>query len=502
MEAIEYNGIDLEALETLRFHRQHLRDAAGNYLKTRWEIDVICSYHPFQTSYTAGAPGQPPDAIWGSLPGVTDLSIRQALMAPRGLLIVTSGGSIILETPGLAPVDGRFPGKRFLTDAENGPFCEIVSVPRQIGIKHWLVQLRFLAHTVECDDSTSPVLSNTWSTVWDVDELFYPTKQVAGTAILRTDYMRDQQITADSLRSSFFFPIDDNYRRENIHVELQEDGATLLWSFTDVARCYNVDMNSFPGHRQIKDIDIFLTTRSSGGTPARARAEWRLANDIGAVSGLGGAVAAGYDALWNKVTGGSEVARLAANLPSHILNVRCDIWGDRGASMRDLTFFSLGICLQNALFSGFPFTLTTAEVSCRQELSSRFVSSEISYRWADNLRPMVTGIFTSEFSSDGQYLGADQGGGAVVLGVLLQDRPTISRRDLLPIPVPATPFAPPFVGTAVPVYSVLTQTDGPNPAPDFNCYAPLSQFIQKTVTQLLLSPCEAVPIPSLTGNRS
>src|SRR5215831_6706001 len=233
MEKIEYGGIVLDVVQTQRFHRSSVRDDVNNYMMTRHEVEAICNYQPALVSY-ANPLAEVPQITPGKLPGETDLATLSRLLKPRQKLKVTAGGSVVLETP----------TGNYKCDAQNGPTCEFVSVPKMIGYRHWVVHVRFVAHTNDCKESDSIVLTNTWTSTFDVDELFYPTRSVAGKAVLRTDMMRNQHITADNFRADFFFPIDANYVRENINVRLAEDGATLLWSFQDVGRCYNVSETS------------------------------------------------------------------------------------------------------------------------------------------------------------------------------------------------------------------------------------------------------------------
>lgn len=504
MEAITYNGVNFKSLQTLRMQREHIRDDADNYVCTKWFVECYASYQPYQTSY---AVGPQPILAAGRLPGETDLATLAALMKPRGVLTITSGGSVILDTPALI---GAGPN-RYKTDVRNGPFCEMVSVPKQIGNRHWIVQLRFLAHTIESppDSQTSPVISNVWGTVWDVDSTYHPTKTVSGTAILRTDILREMHVTADVFRRDFFFPLADNYYRENVVVELSEDGSTLLWSFTDVARDYNIMPSTPPlRHSEIRKVEVFRTSRSVSGTPARALRQYLLSRALGAMTGIGGFINGAYEVAWNAIptTAGpmGEIALQSSNLPYHVLCIRCDVEGDRRSRMNNLTDIALGVCLNNAFFSNVPFSLSTSEVICNQELTRNAVSCEILYKWADNLNSRQARDQTTSWLPviETPFNTADQGGGTVLLESLFRDYSTIGRRDLF---VPANTL--PLAGQV----NLLTKADQQNLAPPANVYGvdssnpalpSLANNIQKSVVQALLSPNTTVPNPSLVGDRS
>jgi hypothetical protein len=483
MEKIVYGGIVLDTLVTVRFHRSNVRDVVNNRILTKWEVEAYCNFQPAMISYqNAAPPGQPavPVVAPGQLPGVTDLAILQQLLIPRQLLQVTAGGAVVLSTPGLSPIRTVYP-----TDALNGPTCEFVSAPKQIAMRHWVVHVRFLAHTI-CDDSTNVVLSNVWTSTFDIDELFYPTRLVAGKAILRADLMRFTHATADVFRPSFFFPLDVNYVRENCTAKLSEDGTTLLWSFMDVGRCYNV-----AGTSPIRDIDIFRITRSSAGAGAlsfRQMATEAYTDFLGnattqtSMRDIGGALHTGVISEWRF---------RRQNMPRHVLNTRVDIWGDRNCLMSAITTIGLGICLNQAIASQVPFAITTSEVLCRQELSKRFVSCEITYKWADQYSA-VPNFPIIELPPSNSTAAPNGRGGVILLNSNFLDYASIYAR---PIPDPVGPFP----NGITPKNEILFQRDGLNPAPQNNCQ---STLIETMVVQALLTPCASVPNPNPTGNAS
>lgn len=380
MQTIVYNSVELKVLQLVNCQRTHMYDAIGVYIYTRWDVEVICQYQPAMTSF-AFATGL---AAPGKLPGETDAAIIDKLARPQQRLSIVSGGFLILDTPALDPN-----GARYSCDAKNGPFCEVVNVSKMVGVKHWTVHAKFTAHVNNCTelganttaDMRKTVLSNTWTSMVDVDELFYPTITVAGKAILRTDFLRRRHITADDFREDFFFPVPANYVREHIQVHLSEDGAVLDWSFTDTGRCYNVSRNS-----PIRKAEIFKTTYASGGSPSRAMMQWNKGLALGSwlgVPALFGAMANPLN-FWG--AGQEQRKLLAANLPQYSIGVRADLWGERSATNIELTSLALSVCLGNALLAQPPFRITQGEVIVRQELTNRFVSAEVTYRWGDDLR--------------------------------------------------------------------------------------------------------------------
>jgi hypothetical protein len=544
MEQIVYGGVTLDVIVTQRFHRASTRDEVNNLLVTKWEIEAQCNFQPALMSYALQDPLPAlPIAMPGKLPGETDLAILASLLQPRQQLTVTAGGSVVLDTPSMNPASGG----RYAADAANGPTATFVSVPKMVGIRHWIVHIRFEATTCSCTASSSMVLSNTWTTTFDIDELFYPTRIVAGKAVLRTDIMRAQHLTADNFRPDFFFPLDVNYVRENVNVKLSEDGATLLWSFQDVGRCYNVAPNS-----PIRKVEIFRSTFSKAGMASLAQ---RQIAEAGATETI-----ESQDVYGTVTRGPGMVFRFAKqNMPQYYLNIRCDIWGDRNSLNSAITALSLGICLNQGIASGLPMAITTAEVICRQELTNRFVSSEITWRWSNEfsmpsplvdlgavtLPPVVNtpgslgpiyllnSLFLDYSSIYGRivqptapiaitqafWVGPGDvqmsatnnfvvGSSVVITGMTpagYNGTYTITAASgtgfvysLASNPGPATVFGTVLLQAGSVRTEILFQRDGLNPAPLSNCK---STLIETLVVQALLSPCQAVPpAASLTLN--
>lgn len=180
-----------------------------------------------------------------------------------------------------------------------------------------------------------------------------------------------------------------------------------------------------------------------------------------------------------------------SNMPRHTLNTRVDLWGDRNSRMSDLTKIGLGVCLNQAIASNVPYAITTAEVICRQQLSERFVSCEISYRWSDQYSavPLFPTIILPPTNASA---GPNGRGGVVLLNSLFLDYPSIYGVDVTTGPSSLPPS--PTTKTAF-----FFQADGLNPAPPNNCQ---SNLIETMVVQALLTPCQPVPSPNPTGNAS
>ena len=388
MQSISYGVVNLEVIRTNVVLRENIRTEDDvDYLFTKWTIDVICQYNPDAMSYEHGD-------IFGAifkseeaLPGTTDNAIRNYLMNPRRLLRIVAGGEEVLASPSMSPAKVRYP-----CDAKNGPFCDMLAINQMIGVVHFIVHCRFTTYVIEYPENSltvrprsggvdqvivgqNVVVSNRWVSSEDIDELGYPTRRTAGEAVLRSDFMRQRNQTqmaqpgnnnfnADSFRSQFFFPVPDNYQRQNVKVEISSDGTKLRYSFEDVARCYNLG-----GTSPIRKIEAYKNFYVKAGMPGRPLAQW--------MSGQARALVADVTPL---------IGFQLDNLPKYNKNIRVDLWGNRNASRGQLTTIALGVCFEEigAIAQGI-ISIGFWEITIRQSLHEKFVSVEITTSWSDDL---------------------------------------------------------------------------------------------------------------------
>ena len=377
MEKVEYQGISFDVIRTLRCIREHVTDDAKNYLYTHWDFVIEANWQPVFVAYTDAGAG--PVATPGTLPGATDLAILQKLLQPRGILKVTAGASVILETPTLLP-DGR----RYPCDVTGGPVCKVIGVPKMIGTRHWVVTLHFTADVrpitrvhgqIPSDDSA--ILTNLWVGNEDIDFQRRTTRYFQGQAILRADVMRAAfgtpgGLNANYFRDFFLFPCPRHYQRQNVRVKMSEDGTTLDWSFEDAMRGYDLGATS-----PIVSIECFRTTHMQRGTFGNAMVQvgTSIARDVATN-------------WWNPYTfvkqgltaPGQVFGAQLDNLPKTWKNIRCDLIGDRNADLGQLSRIALGVCY-NELNIGASISLFpgTYEVIFRQDIADQvYTSAEIS----------------------------------------------------------------------------------------------------------------------------
>lgn len=377
MQEITYNNVTLEIVRTNFVNREaiHTEDMA-TYLYTKWTIDVIAHVTKIDT------PGDPVPI----LPGATDNTIRNQLMQPRRQLKVVAGGSEILFSPRRIPTQV---GSVYPCDAKNGPFCTVFGIQQIIGVSMFVIHCRFETWDVEYDESQphstkapNVVLANRWTSVEDIDELCYPTRYISGEAILRTDFMQQRNIerreagssnfnAADitTLRRYFFFPVPNNYQRQNVRVELSTDGSRLKWSFEDVGRCYNLGGNS-----PIRKIEAYRNACAEMHGLAKGLGEigWGIVGTVENTFTFGGA------------HNPSIIHAVRGTLPKYYINARVDLWGDRDVEQGLLFSLALGCCM-NQLGMNTPAFLTgTSRIISSQYLHEKFARVELTVSWGED----------------------------------------------------------------------------------------------------------------------
>jgi hypothetical protein len=398
MELFEYREASFNVIRTLSFERTPLYDEANNYLYTLFKGTIEVNYQPALAAYTV-PPGSPPAAgnipvaTPGALPGRTDLALLTRLFQPRGLMRITAGSSVILESPAIQ----RGTGTRMPCDVVGGPIVTVVGVPLMVGFRHWIVTLSFETAVRDQIDLLGPpqpyqnaILTNTWVATEDIDYQRRSVRRFAGRAVLRADLLRAGRINANSLRDLYLFKCPDHYQRNVIHVELSEDGTTLDWSFEDTMRGYDLGKGS-----PILDIEVFRTGYTKMGSPYQVAVDTirQVARDATLAVGLD--VASGLTSLLAAPIAAGILAGLD-NLPKTWIQCRCDITGDRNANLSALTAIAIGICVhqlgvsESFLANPAILTIGTAEVVFRQDIADKiYTSVEMTLHWTADVASII-----------------------------------------------------------------------------------------------------------------
>jgi len=514
MELISYNGIELQIVKTNVVERVPVRseDRAGDYLFTKWTIDVIAQINPGATSYimSNGVPEEDPD----NSPGTTDNAIRQFLAQDRKVLTIIAGGETILDSPDFIPGSNQ---TRQATDARNGPFCEVFAITQIVGTQNFAVHIRFVTYVNECEETNSIVLSNRWNVSESIDDLFYPTRNTSGKVILRTDLMYQQQLNADSFRSNMFFPVPDNFQRENIEVKLSEDGAELTYSFRDVGKCFNRGFTS-----PIVKAKIFQTGNYVAGNHMRGIAQGLLETTNGIASAAGG-----IDGLSILRGIGTALASHSAThrkyqilqLPHYEFSMEVQLWGDRNTPRSKLHRIAMGIAAGqlNPSYSGLGVGLSEISMT-HDRCEDNYVLVRYTIKWGDDLNQAVNplgGVATGNLGRQTFFSMFDGGANSAEIDDKVDANYNgMIFNDILPNMPANPPRIPGVFNQPVTTYFAKDSSLTPNPpfranpAPpgytqETNAFGSRSTLIVSLVHQALNQPCKppaTVPLKSSAAN--
>lgn len=276
-------------------------DASNNYLYTEYRLTLAGVYNPAVNAYLLNGAGFPSPAP-GAIAPQTCAALRHALSQPRQPFGYVAGNWLMIYAPPLLGVRGftqvnvppvnlpppapvgpagvgtgvnaglqtqTFPGfqislptitqKFAAVDCANGPFPSPPEIVESIGDKTFLVRFTVTLALNETAPNntkpgaaraptkfpTSPLLGNAYSVTDVVDQDFFTSRYVEGTAVFRSDALQVLKLFPDQFRYWLGHPIPPRFRRENIRVRQEADGVTTHYSFIDRERVLNFDPNVF-----------------------------------------------------------------------------------------------------------------------------------------------------------------------------------------------------------------------------------------------------------------
>lgn len=342
---ITYNGVTLGLVKTNRFTCEPiLTDDGIDYLWTKFRIDINCVFAPFETAYAANSEGLPVSAPT-AIPPTTHAAVRFALSQPRGTLIFLNCGFPLLTSPDSNLVT--------VTDANNGPFTQVLDVFQVAGAQTFLVHFVIETYLTECpnDVSVSPLISNRFSQSQIINRELYTEITTRGTAYFRIDLLQDAGVTADSFRDTVLPQPPPGCQRQSIDVRINSAANMLYYECRDVEKPYDlgetgVDENGDPvgagpfAGTCLTNLEGYFTTQTLSAQPDQ------------------------------EIKAGTTIA-----------NITLKLWGNRQASNWNLT--QLAFLIMNN--SGkFPFGIadgrTIYHISINQALHERYVEVNCSAR--------------------------------------------------------------------------------------------------------------------------
>lgn len=210
-------------------------------LMIHYVIGVKAIWNPAATRVAPGVSG-----------AVSLRELREEVLEPRQTLKVIIGGQTILQSPLIAG------GRRYTTDARNGPHPLALNVMKIIGVKTLVVYFEIETWLpVVCPENDISVLSHRWDSRVDYDELFQGTCTITGQAVFRTDRLISFNRLPDDFRQRLFHPVRSHYQRYSVEVMANSAGDSVRYTIVD------------------KEVPANLV--GSYGSPiAKIRGEWRM----------------------------------------------------------------------------------------------------------------------------------------------------------------------------------------------------------------------------------
>lgn len=234
---VRYNDFELGIERVVRWEQRAVYDESGvDFLYNHITIGVQCVVSPAELA-TKTAEG-----AWAP---VTIADLRSLLMIPRRDLLVRIGDYTVIQSPAERPNADR----PFQTDCKNGPQPLAFNVLHIIGPKTAICYYEIETWVNDCVDALTPVLlSHRWEMAHEIDDRFYTTRTISGTAVFRSDFLLDDPIrgnrTPDNFRTYFNHPIPDNFKRDSVRVTASPDGLALRYQIRDVEQDVNLGINN------------------------------------------------------------------------------------------------------------------------------------------------------------------------------------------------------------------------------------------------------------------
>jgi hypothetical protein len=238
---ISYGGVVFQYNATNSIEYKAVYDNALDYIYTEINVDIHSYFNPLAMSYFNDAPtGFTPFPVqnYGNLPSNTILAIQNILTQPRNQLIVQDDASNSFI---ISPSDG------LPFDVKGGPFPELIRIEKVAGQTTWEITWRCRTFINECL-LNGPILSNRWNTQWETNENMRATvhyngkAQLALNALYYNDWDRSQFVQS---LLPFVLPY---FKRTQISVTYEDDGAGVSYSCTDEEqKYYSLGTLDWPG---------------------------------------------------------------------------------------------------------------------------------------------------------------------------------------------------------------------------------------------------------------
>jgi hypothetical protein len=220
MAEVSYNGVDLSYCRTKEWRQEPVYSGAegtGDYLYTKYTVTVESVFN------AETQPGLDFVALSGTAVDVMT-AVKTLLETPRQAFSYAINGEVLLKSPPAGALTNPQAGRA--TDANNGP---VTSVRITSFTEHtFIVSLTVTTWLCDCSGGGA-LISNRWSSDFDIDLHQYVTITTHGLAIVRADMNQNP----DSLRGIIVPKIFNGFVRRSSHYGVQENGLALEYTYTD-----------------------------------------------------------------------------------------------------------------------------------------------------------------------------------------------------------------------------------------------------------------------------
>ncbi len=251
--ALQYGVVNLDLVGSGEITRTPVYDDSDNYRYTLWTLPILGIYNPAANAFSFPLDGGFGDPVpvgpaFNQSPARTEEALRRYLMEPRRVLTYSVGPDIVLQTPVQQPDPAQFGLAEtvpppFATDGANGPWPRYCRINHVHGVKTFIVSYVIEAAIVEDEfftEEPSVMLSHTWNIQSNLDEDFYETRTIRGTATFRTDVLLARNVVPDDFRSYLSQPIAPGFKRDDVFVDLLEDGTGVRYAVVDRRKALSV----------------------------------------------------------------------------------------------------------------------------------------------------------------------------------------------------------------------------------------------------------------------
>ncbi len=310
----------------------------------------------------------------GTVAPITDVAIRHWIERPRQQVVLITGGVPVLVSPNLIDSNSvTRPG----TDVKGGPFLTANDVVYISGGKSFIVDLSIETFVNEAgiyQATPSVLLSHRWEPSEDLDQDYFGTRTIRGTAHFRLDRLNFLGAVADEFRSYLVHPLPfAGWKRVAAHFQVSDDGSRVDYALVDKELAMSIIP---PG---VTRIEAFQTVDANSGD-AFGAAAGQVGNVFDVIAGaLRGPLGWGDVANALKNVGVNVGKNIL--LPKTTTIIAARVWGRSDVGRKTLENTALAIvtnrldrCIQQfGLFGAAVQAVGVTNMKLTHDLAGKFV---------------------------------------------------------------------------------------------------------------------------------